>query len=55
MFYCYSIKLRNFLMKSGLRYVSKDVHKKTNKTFWCFIGDEKLNNLIEEFRLKKVK
>lgn len=53
MFYCYSIKLRNFLMKNGHKYVAKDIHKKTNRTYWCFIGDESLNKSLDSYKSLK--
>lgn len=49
-FYCYSINLKNFLLKHGERFIAKDVHKKSNKTFWVFIGTDRLNKLLELFR-----
>lgn len=49
-FYCYSLNLKNFLVANGEEYVSKEIHKKTNKMFWCFLGTENFNNLLATWR-----
>jgi len=52
-FYCYSINLKTFLVDNGEKYISKEIHKKTNKTFWCFFGTENLNRLLSIWRDKR--
>jgi hypothetical protein len=52
-FYCYSYPLKNFCTNSGLNYITAGVNKTTQKTYWLFEGTEKLNNLLQEWRLNK--
>jgi hypothetical protein len=46
-YYCYSIKLKDFLKTQGLAYITKCLHHKTHKPFFmferCVLLDEKLN------------
>jgi len=43
LFYCYSGKLKQFLCNKGFRFLHKGLNDSTNKQFWVFIKDEKLN------------
>lgn len=52
-FYCYSNPLKDFFLKNNLEYVLTATHDKTNKKYWVFESGEKLNNLLEEWRLHK--
>ena len=54
-FYCYSEKLKNFLCDSGLRYIAKDIHKKTKKTYWVFLPSEELDDLRKMYYNKNIK
>lgn len=49
-FYCYSLNFKNFLVLNGEKYIAKEVHKKTGKTFWVFSENENLNRLLAEWR-----
>lgn len=53
-FYCYSKPLKDFLLSNGERYVIKSIHEKTKKKYWLFEGTEKLNELLAEWRLRKI-
>ena len=53
-FYCYSKPLKDFLLSNGERYIVKAIHKKTKKKYWLFEGTEKLNELLAEWRLRKI-
>jgi len=53
-FYCYSNPLKQFLIENGERFIVKSIHEKTNKKYWAFIGTEKLNILLEQWRLRKI-
>lgn len=52
LFPCYSIPLRDFLTSKGIRYELVGVHPKTNKMFWVYIKDNKLNELTSEWSRK---
>ena len=50
---CYSLPLRDFLIKNGLRY--KIVAKNPNslKDFWVFVRDKKLDTLLNDWTANK--
>ena len=52
-FYCYSNPLKEFLIGNNERFIIKSIHEKTGKKFWAFVGTEKLNKLLDEWRLRK--
>lgn len=52
-FYCYSYPLKEFFKKNGLMYITAATNHSTNKTYWLFEGNEKLNMLLEEWRSNK--
>ena len=52
-FYCYSKPLKDFLLDTGERFITKSIHEKTKKKYWLFEGTEKLNKLLTEWKLRK--
>ncbi|HEY8805856.1 MAG TPA: hypothetical protein VIM42_12280 [Clostridium sp.] len=50
LFYCYSLPLKRFLVGNGVRYLHSGTHRKTLKTFYVFIGTDKLNCLLQQWR-----
>ena len=46
---CYSLNLRNFLYNNGLRYKLCALNPNSEKRFWVYIKDEKLNTLLNEW------
>lgn len=52
-FYCYSYPLKEFFKKNGLRYIAAAQNRTTNKKYWLFEESEKLNMLLQEWRLNK--
>ena len=46
---CYSINLRNFLYNNGLRYKLCALNPNSQKRFWIYIKNEKLNTLLNEW------
>lgn len=52
LFPCYSIPLRDFLSKNGIKYELVGLHPKTHKMFWVYIKDEELNKLTLEWSKK---
>lgn len=52
-FYCYSYPLKDFFKRHGLNYITAATNRSTLKTYWLFEGSEKLNILLQEWRLNK--
>ena len=52
-FYCYSYPLKEFFICNGLNYITVAVNQSTNKRYWLFEGTEKLNILLNKWRLRK--
>lgn len=46
---CFSINLKNFLSDNGIRYEIEALSKSTHKTFWVYIVDDKLNQLLTQW------
>lgn len=54
-FYCYSIKLLQFLKINGFRYEYTNMNPKTNKSYWIFIRTPELMKEITNFTNEKQK
>ena len=52
-FYCYSVRLKKFLMDNGLRYDVVAVNKNSGRTFWTFKRDDKLDSLLIQWNKSK--
>lgn len=52
-FVCYSIPLMKFLKEGGLNYEITGTNQSTGKTFYGYVRDKKLNNLLNSWRLGK--
>lgn len=52
-FYCYSYPLKEFLVNNNLRFITAAINQSTNKRYWLFEGTDRLNELVEAWRLKK--
>lgn len=50
---CYSLNLRNFLYKNGLRYKLAALNPNSNELFWVYIKDKKLDELLTEWSSAK--
>jgi len=49
-FFCYSTNLQQFLRyEKGLKFICTAFHDKTNKRFWLFERDEKLQEALQEY------
>lgn len=46
---CYSLPLRDFLKKNGLRYKLAALNPNSKNLFWIYVKDEELNNLLNEW------
>ena len=47
------MNLKNFLSDNNVRYEVEALSKSTHKTFWVYIVDDKLNQLLTEWTIKK--
>ena len=50
---CYSHPLRKFLYENGLRYKLAATNPNSQKLFWVYIKDEKLDKLLERWSTNK--
>ena len=50
---CYSLKLRNYLYDHGLKYKLAARNPNSNKLFWVYVKDEKLNELLNMWSKNK--
>jgi len=53
LFPCYSLPLREYLISKGLRYLISALNPNNHKMFWLFVDNEKLNNLLIEWKKTK--
>lgn len=50
---CYSLNLRNYLYENGVKYKLAAKNPNSNKLFWIYIKDAKLDELLARWTLKK--
>lgn len=50
---CYSLPLRNYLYENGLRYKLAALNPNSQKLFWIYIKNEKLNDLLNKWSAHK--
>ena len=50
---CYSIKLREFLYKQGIRYKLAALNPNSKKLFWVYIKTQELDKLLTEWSTNK--
>lgn len=46
-FYCYSKRMRCFIMSLGLKYIGCGVNKNTNAKYYIFEKSERLDKIID--------
>lgn len=46
---CYSLNLRNFLYNKGFRYKLAALNPNSNKLFWVYVKDDKLDRALSEW------
>ena len=51
-FYCYSLKLKNFLKLQGINYYYVARHRNGNR-YWTFIPSKELNNALSDWNKYK--
>lgn len=52
-FCCYSVDLRDFLYKKGIKYEICGLNPNNNHMFWAYIKNEKLNTALIQWSNKK--
>lgn len=50
---CYSLPLRDYLRKNGLRYKLAALNPNSKNLFWIYVKDENLNTLLEKWTANK--
>lgn len=50
---CYSLNLREYLYKNGLRYKIAALNPNSKSLFWVYVKDEKLDRLLNEWSANK--
>lgn len=50
---CYSLNLREYLYKNGLRYKIAALNPNSKSLFWVYVKDEKLDKLLNEWSANK--
>lgn len=50
---CYSLNLREYLYKNGLRYKIAALNPNSKSLFWVYVKDEKLDMLLNEWSANK--
>lgn len=50
---CYSLNLRNFLYNNGVKYKLAARNPNSNKLFWVYIKNQKLNELLTRWAVKE--
>ena len=50
---CFSVPLRDYLTQNKIRYELCAVNPNSNKMFWVYIRDEKLNECLKTWSLRK--
>lgn len=50
---CYSLNLREFLNKNGLRYELAALNPNSKSLFWVYVKDEKLDKLLSDWSANK--
>ena len=48
---CYSIPMRDFLTRQGIRYELVGLHPTSKAMFWVYIKDEKLDKALTTWSL----
>lgn len=50
---CYSLPLRNYLYKSGLKYKLVALNPNSKKLFWVYIKTKELDKLLDRWSTNK--
>lgn len=50
---CFSMNLKNYLSENGVKYEIEALSKSTHKTFWVYVINDKLKQLLNEWTIRK--
>ena len=50
---CYSLNLREFLYKNGVRYKLAALNPNSKSLYWVYVKNEKLDKLLSEWSANK--
>ena len=50
---CYSLPLRNFLYKNGMRYKLAALNPNSKRLFWVYVKDNQLDKLLDKWTTNK--
>lgn len=51
---CYSVQVRDYLYKNGVKYDICALNPNTNNMFWAYIRTERLDKLLNEWSSGKI-
>lgn len=51
---CYSVQVRDYLYKNGVKYDLCALNPNTNNMFWAYIRTERLDKLLNEWSNRKI-
>jgi len=49
--YCYSVRLRDFLLDDGHKYICVGINEKSNTRFWLFEKTDGVKSSLDEYDL----
>ena len=52
-YYCYSYNQKKYLLENGEFCIIKGIHPVTQKKYWVFERNEKLNKLLDKWQSNK--
>lgn len=50
LFYCYSVKMKDFIKSQGINYITKAIHPKTSRVFFIFNKGLELDVVISKWQ-----
>lgn len=50
-YYCYNPIQKDFIINMGLHYIDKGTHLKTNRNYWIFERGNKLDKILNNWRI----
>lgn len=50
---CYSLNLRNYLYKNGIKYKLAAKNPNSNKLFWVYVKDKELDELLTKWTMRE--
>lgn len=50
---CYSLPLRKYLYKNGMKYILAALNPNNKRLFWVYVKNDKLDNLLGKWSANK--